>query len=98
MNLAIENHPKIKLRLHIIIGVLLFLNFVLIIARIADKGTPKTRSNTWGIVVVSVPLFLLRLDRDPEQLVAAQRLTRDVELFSASRPPSSWLTRLSRLM
>ncbi|KAF7161816.1 hypothetical protein CNMCM5623_007281 [Aspergillus felis] len=52
MNLAFENHPKIKLRLHIIVGALLFLNFVLIIARIADKGTPKTRSNTWGIVVL----------------------------------------------
>ncbi|GIK03364.1 hypothetical protein Aspvir_007433 [Aspergillus viridinutans] len=51
MNLAFENHLKIKLRLHIIVGVLLFLNFVLIIARIANKGTPKTRSNTWGIVV-----------------------------------------------
>ncbi|RLL98764.1 hypothetical protein CFD26_103204 [Aspergillus turcosus] len=51
MNLAFENHPKIKLRLHIIIGVLMFLNLVLIIARIANKGTPKTRSNTWGIAV-----------------------------------------------
>ncbi|GIC90912.1 uncharacterized protein Aud_007350 [Aspergillus udagawae] len=51
MKLAFENHPKIKLRLHIIVGALLFLNFVLIIARIANKGTPKTRSNTWGIAV-----------------------------------------------
>ncbi|PKX92790.1 uncharacterized protein P174DRAFT_452081 [Aspergillus novofumigatus IBT 16806] len=59
MNFAIENHPKIKLRAHIIIGVLLFLNFVLIIARIADKGTPKARSNTWGIVVcLKAAIFL----------------------------------------
>jgi hypothetical protein len=63
MNLAFENHPKIKLRLHIIVGALLFLNFVLIIARIANKGTPKTRSNTWGIAVVSVTVFLLWSDR-----------------------------------
>jgi hypothetical protein len=61
MNLAFENHPKIKLRLHIIIGVLLFLNFVLIIARIANKGTPKTRSNTWGIAVVSCHHFFCSL-------------------------------------
>ncbi|KAK9644291.1 hypothetical protein HCH54_006725 [Aspergillus fumigatus] len=60
MNLAFENHPKIKLRLHIIIGVLLCLNFVLIIARIADKGTPKTRSNTWGIAVcLKAAIFLV---------------------------------------
>lgn len=71
MNLAFENHPKIKLRLHIIIGVLLCLNFVLIIARIADKGTPKTRSNTWGIAVVSEPSCPPWLDRGPEQLAAA---------------------------
>ncbi|RHZ59561.1 hypothetical protein CDV55_105282 [Aspergillus turcosus] len=59
MNLAFENHPKIKLRLHIIIGVLLFLNLVLIIARIANKGTPKTRSNTWGIAVcLKAAIFL----------------------------------------
>ncbi|KAH3317537.1 hypothetical protein KXW17_000717 [Aspergillus fumigatus] len=60
MNLAFENHPKIKLRLHIIIGVLLCLNFVLIIARIADKGTPKTRLNTWGIAVcLKAAIFLV---------------------------------------
>ncbi|GIJ82063.1 hypothetical protein Asppvi_000566 [Aspergillus pseudoviridinutans] len=59
MNLAFENHPKIKLRLHIIVGALLFPNFVLVIARIADKGTPKTRSNTWGIVVcLKAAIFL----------------------------------------
>ncbi|RHZ65180.1 uncharacterized protein CDV56_106857 [Aspergillus thermomutatus] len=59
MNLAFENHPKIKLRLHVTIGALLFLNFVLIIARIANKGTPKTRSNTWGIAVcLKAAIFL----------------------------------------
>ncbi|RMZ39510.1 hypothetical protein CA14_009988 [Aspergillus flavus] len=51
MNLSIENNPKIKFRLHIIIGSLLLLTFILVIARVADKGTPSSRTNTWGIAV-----------------------------------------------
>ncbi|KAE8422975.1 hypothetical protein BDV36DRAFT_290788 [Aspergillus pseudocaelatus] len=51
MNLSIENSPKIKFRLHIIIGSLLLLTFVLVIARVTDKGTPSSRTNTWGIAV-----------------------------------------------
>ncbi|GFF37503.1 hypothetical protein IFM46972_05243 [Aspergillus udagawae] len=73
MKLAFENHPKIKLRLHIIVGALLFLNFVLIIARIANKGTPKTRSNTWGIAVVSVTVFLMWSDRGWMRLKADRK-------------------------
>ncbi|KAF7591051.1 hypothetical protein BBP40_002011 [Aspergillus hancockii] len=51
LNLSAENSPKIKFRLHIIIGSLVFLTFILVIARVADKGTPSTRTNTWGIAV-----------------------------------------------
>jgi hypothetical protein len=53
MNLSNERSPVIKFRLHIIIGALLLIVFILLIARIADSGTPKTRTNIWGIVVVS---------------------------------------------
>ncbi|KAJ6185142.1 hypothetical protein N7519_006443 [Penicillium mononematosum] len=51
MNLSIERSPVIKFRLHIVIGALLLTVFILIIARITDSGTPKTRTNIWGIVV-----------------------------------------------
>ncbi|KAJ5872519.1 uncharacterized protein N7529_004872 [Penicillium soppii] len=51
MDLSIERNPVIKFRLHIIIGALAFLVFVLIIARVANHGTPKTRTNVWGIAV-----------------------------------------------
>lgn len=52
INLSIERSPVLKFRLHIIIGALLLLVFVLIIARIANNGTPKSRVNVWGIAVV----------------------------------------------
>lgn len=42
----------LKKRLYITIGSLVLVTFVLIIARIADQGTPSTRTNTWGIAVV----------------------------------------------
>ncbi|RAK81602.1 uncharacterized protein BO72DRAFT_524495 [Aspergillus fijiensis CBS 313.89] len=59
INLALDNHPRFKLRLHIIIGSLITLTFILIIARVADKGTPPTRTNTWGIAVcIKAALFL----------------------------------------
>jgi hypothetical protein len=48
----------IKFRLHIIIGALVSIVFILIIARVADKGTPKTRVNIWGIAVVSSLLHI----------------------------------------
>ncbi|KAJ5770596.1 uncharacterized protein N7511_002647 [Penicillium nucicola] len=51
MHLALERSPLIKFRLHIIIGALLSIIFILLIARVADKGTPKTRLNIWGIIV-----------------------------------------------
>ncbi|CAP96184.1 Pc21g12870 [Penicillium rubens Wisconsin 54-1255] len=51
MDLSIQRSPVIKFRLHIIIGTLLLIVFILIIARITDSGTPKTRTNIWGIVV-----------------------------------------------
>lgn len=53
MNLSIERSPALKFRLHIIIGAWVFIVFILIIARIANSGTPKTRTNVWGIAVVS---------------------------------------------
>ncbi|KAJ5606820.1 hypothetical protein N7537_003439 [Penicillium hordei] len=51
MNLSIERSPVIKSRLHIIIGAWVFIVFILIIARITNSGTPKTRTNVWGIAV-----------------------------------------------
>lgn len=48
----------LKKRLYITIGSLILVTFVLIIARIADKGTPSTRTNTWGIAVVRPSLTL----------------------------------------
>lgn len=48
-------NPTLKKRLYITIASLILLTFVLIIARIADKGTPSTRTNTWGIAVVRLP-------------------------------------------
>ncbi|KAK9850704.1 hypothetical protein MYU51_011773 [Penicillium brevicompactum] len=51
MNLSIERSPTLKFRLHIIIGSLVSVVFILIIARIANNGTPKTRTNIWGIAV-----------------------------------------------
>jgi uncharacterized membrane protein len=60
MDLSIQRSPVIKFRLHIIIGTLLLIVFILIIARITDSGTPKTRTNIWGIVVVSyLPTYFL---------------------------------------
>ncbi|KAF3387358.1 hypothetical protein F1880_000135 [Penicillium rolfsii] len=40
-----------KLRLDIGICSLVVLTFILIIARVATKGTPSQRTNTWGIAV-----------------------------------------------
>ncbi|CAI7577518.1 unnamed protein product [Penicillium discolor] len=51
MNISIERSPVLKFRLHIIIGVWVCIVFILIIARIANSGTPKTRTNIWGIAV-----------------------------------------------
>lgn len=53
MRFPIESTSKNKLRLDIAICSLVALTFILIIARVANKGTPSTRSNTWGIAVVS---------------------------------------------
>ena len=55
MNISIERSPTLKFRLHIIIGSLVSVVFILIIARITNNGTPKTRTNIWGIAVVSKP-------------------------------------------
>lgn len=52
INLSIERSPVLKFRLHILLGALLFLILVLIIARFANKGTPKSRTTVWGIAVV----------------------------------------------
>lgn len=59
MNLSRKDHPKVKFRLHIIEGALIALTLILIIARIADKGTPRSRTNSWGIAVVSSSMLNL---------------------------------------
>ncbi|KAL4813001.1 hypothetical protein BDW67DRAFT_188122 [Aspergillus spinulosporus] len=51
LNIAAENIPRTKLKLHIIIGALVLGTFILTIARVADNGTPRARTNTWGIAV-----------------------------------------------
>ncbi|KAJ5391566.1 hypothetical protein N7509_007056 [Penicillium cosmopolitanum] len=53
MKLSIFGRSVTKSRLHIIIGGLVFLVFILTVARLAVKGTPSTRANTWGIAVGS---------------------------------------------
>jgi hypothetical protein len=53
LNVRAEDIPRTKFRLHIITGVLILLTFILAIVRIADSGTPRGRTNTWGIAVVS---------------------------------------------
>jgi hypothetical protein len=52
--MPIEPTRRNKFRLDITIGSFLAVTLILIIARIANKGTPSTRTNTWGIAVVSV--------------------------------------------
>lgn len=60
MDLSIERSPVLKFRLHILIGAWVFIILILIIARIANSGTPKTRTNVWGIAVVSYfPEYIL---------------------------------------
>ncbi|KAF9884978.1 hypothetical protein FE257_000888 [Aspergillus nanangensis] len=60
MNLSIENASRTQFRLHIIIGILVLITFILAIARLANKGTPSSRSNTWGIAVcVKSAVFLV---------------------------------------
>ncbi|OJJ52435.1 hypothetical protein ASPSYDRAFT_164463 [Aspergillus sydowii CBS 593.65] len=51
LNVSPERIPRWKFKLHIAIGLLVFITFILAIARIADGGTPKSRTNTWGIAV-----------------------------------------------
>ncbi|KAL6232831.1 hypothetical protein BDW75DRAFT_246902 [Aspergillus navahoensis] len=51
LNVSAEEIPRTKLKLHIIIGALVLLTFILTIARVADSGTPRARTNTWGIAV-----------------------------------------------
>ncbi|KAJ0417960.1 hypothetical protein BJY00DRAFT_315357 [Aspergillus carlsbadensis] len=51
LNVRPEDIPRTKFRLHIITGALILLTFILAIVRIADSGTPRARTNTWGIAV-----------------------------------------------
>ncbi|KAJ6119865.1 hypothetical protein N7523_004145 [Penicillium sp. IBT 18751x] len=51
MKIPFGDHPQIKARLHMIIGSLIALTFILIIARLSLKGTSTSRANTWGIAV-----------------------------------------------
>lgn len=53
LNVPPERIPRRKFKLHIAIGFLVLITFILAIARIADGGTPRGRTNTWGIAVVS---------------------------------------------
>ena len=82
MNLSIERSPIIKFRLHIIIGALVSIVFILIIARVANNGTPKTRTNIWGIAVVSKVLFGYM----PINIVSNSL----IHIQSASNLPFSW--------
>jgi hypothetical protein len=56
LNVRAEDIPRAKFRLHIIAGALILLTFILVIVRVADSGTPRSRTNTWGIAVVSSQL------------------------------------------
>ncbi|KAL2819069.1 hypothetical protein BDW59DRAFT_165223 [Aspergillus cavernicola] len=51
LNIRTEDIPRTKFRLHIAIGVLIAVTFILSIARAVDNGTPRGRLNTWGIIV-----------------------------------------------
>lgn len=51
-NTSFKYSTKAKSRLDIVIGTLLLITFILIITRLAVKGTPSTRTNTWGLAVV----------------------------------------------
>ncbi|KAI9373391.1 hypothetical protein BJX61DRAFT_382181 [Aspergillus egyptiacus] len=51
LNVKPDNIPRTKARLHIVIGALILITFILAIARVADSGTPRGRTNTWGIAV-----------------------------------------------
>ncbi|KAL4935336.1 hypothetical protein BDV06DRAFT_234422 [Aspergillus oleicola] len=51
LNVPVDDIPRAKFRLHLVIGCLVLITFILAIARIADKGTPSSRVNTWGIAV-----------------------------------------------
>lgn len=62
MKLSIFGRSVTKSRLHIIIGGLVFLVFILTVARLAVKGTPSTRANTWGIAVVRASIKLRTRD------------------------------------
>jgi hypothetical protein len=53
LNVPPECIPRRKFKLHIAIGLLVLITFILAIARVADSGTPRGRTNTWGIAVVS---------------------------------------------
>ncbi|CAG7920438.1 unnamed protein product [Penicillium olsonii] len=59
MKFPIQPTQTNKFRLDITIGSLLLVTFILIIARVANKGTPSSRTNTWGIAVcVKSAVFL----------------------------------------
>ncbi|KAL4738934.1 hypothetical protein BDV11DRAFT_170554 [Aspergillus similis] len=59
LNVAAEDIPRTKLKLHILIGALVLVTFILTIARVADSGTPRARTNTWGIAVcVKAAIFM----------------------------------------
>ncbi|KAK2752475.1 hypothetical protein FQN54_008137 [Arachnomyces sp. PD_36] len=51
LNVRVEDFPRTKFRLHIVIGALILVTFILGIARVADSGSPRGRMTTWGIVV-----------------------------------------------
>lgn len=56
-----EPTQRNKFRLDIAIGSLLLVTFILTIARVANKGTPSSRANTWGIAVVGLSLSLFEI-------------------------------------
>ncbi|PYH76758.1 hypothetical protein BO82DRAFT_358806 [Aspergillus uvarum CBS 121591] len=98
VNLALDNHPRLKLRLHIIVGALITLTFILIIARVADKGTPATRTNTWGIAVVNFPPPVLLSESPPVSARFSQWSTQCVKaaVFLAYQTLTTYHERFKR--
>lgn len=53
IHFAIENSARLKLWLHLTVTVVILIAFILAIARIANKGSLRSRSTSYGIPVVS---------------------------------------------
>lgn len=54
INYAVENTARLKLWLHLAIAFFILVAFILTIARLANKGSARGRSTSYGIPVVSL--------------------------------------------